>query len=153
MKRFLSLLLLLCIIPAFTGCRYTNQNNGINFYYLRSEFQYHSAMGTLKTEFREISTDQLDYILKVYLLGPSSDGTQNPFPNGTKLKQVAQENTAITVELELGNSISDSMFTVGASCIALTCFDFTDAEAVTVTADKHTLTVKKDTILLSDALK
>lgn len=153
MKRFYCLIGMLAVMLSITGCSVFHKAEQTDFYYLRTEYQYHSPMGTVRKESREISSDDLEYLLKVYLLGPIEQDLCSPFPAGSVLAQVTREGKSITVDLDLGSSISDSMFTAGSGCIALTCFGCTDAETVTVTAGRHSVTIAAGTILLEDTPK
>lgn len=153
MKRFTSIILMLAVMLSISGCSLFRRAEQTDFYYLRTEYLYHSSMGAVSKESREIGSDDLEYLLKIYLLGPSDQNLRCPFPAGSMLQQVVQEDNTITVDLNLNGSISDSLFTAGSGCIALTCFGCTDAETITVTAGRHTVTITAESILLEDTPK
>lgn len=153
MRRFLSLLLAAYLLLSLAGCSYFSKGQQSDFYYLRREYQYTAAVGALAAESREISSTDPEYIIKVYLMGPSEENLRNPFPAGTTLVEAVQEGTALSVGLSLGASMSDSMFTAASGCLALTLFAVSDAEAVTVEAGRHAITIKAGAIVLEDTPK
>lgn len=153
MKRFLALILAAGLLLSLAGCSYFPKGQQADFYYLRREYQYTAPVGALASEAREISSTDPEYIIKVYLMGPSEESLRNPFPAGTILMDAVQEGTALSVDLSLGASMSDSMFTAASGCLALTLFAASDAEAVTVEAGRHAITIQAGAIVLEDTPK
>ena len=99
MKRFLCLLLCLCLF--LPGCSGELMKNPVTFYYPRREYRYGAEDGVISSEQREASghTNDLRYLLSLYLIGPSSDELVSPLPWGTRLLGVSRENGTVTLEL------------------------------------------------------
>lgn len=152
MKRLIAAILILTALLGCTGCAQRRGTSTTQFYYRRAEFQYGSASGVIASEKRRISgqSGDLNYLMALYLLGPSSDKLELPFPDGSTLESAEQNESEITIVLKTGKTLTDSEWTLGCSCIALTCFANTDAESVNVSNERKNLTIHKDTILYMD---
>ena len=91
MKRFFCLLLCLCLF--LPGCSGELMKNPVTFYYPRQEYRYGAEDGVISSEQREASghTNDLRYLLSLYLIGPSSDELVSPLPWGTRLLGVSRD--------------------------------------------------------------
>lgn len=152
MKRIIAAVLILTALLGCTGCAQNRGTDTAQFYYRRAEFQYGSSSGVIASEKRRLSGQpgDLNYLMTLYLLGPSSDKLELPFPEGTTLESAEQHGSEITIVLKTGKTLTDSEWTLGSSCIALTCFAYTDAESVNVSNERKNLTIQKDTIVYMD---
>lgn len=153
MKRFMALILAATLLLSLAGCSYFSKGQQADFYYLRREYQYTAPVGALAAESKEIGSIDPEYIIKVYLMGPSAENLRSPFPAGTTFVNVVQDGSALSVGLSLGTSMSDSMFTAASGCLALTLFELPDIDTVTVEAGKHAITIKAGAIVLEDTPK
>lgn len=155
MKRILCVLLNLVFLLAFAGCTLEESSikEPVRFFYQRSEFAYHTEDSVIRAEIREAAghAKDLPYLLSNYLLGPTEDGLILPFPSGTKLISVQQEENTVTVVLsDTLRSLSDSQFSLACACISLTCMELTNAQTVTVINGDQTLSTTRDQLLLFD---
>lgn len=153
MRRFFALLLVGCVL--LSGCSVFTERmkEPVTFYYLRTEYAYFTQDGVIAWEEREASghRNDLSYLLSLYMMGPSGDSLKSPLPAGTRILKIEQ--TGESVSLKLTDNIStmtDMEFTLACACLALTCFDLTDAEAVTISGGERSLTMDRDTISLYD---
>ena len=156
MKKITALLLILSTL-FLLGCQ-SAEPNGVTFYYSRQpdQFQYFQEDGVISSEIRDLAghRNDLRYMVGLYLAGPMEEGLSLPFPKTVRMINVTESNNKITVELSgHTNILNDSEFTLGCTCLALTCMDFTSCSEVTVTSGARTLTLDKDSILLFDSLQ
>lgn len=163
MKRALSLTLVLIVILNLCGCFFSR--NGIKepvtFYYARasSEFVYGAEDGVIASETREASghKNDLRYLLRLYLQGPSDQNLQSPFPAGTGLLLAEAQDGTLTVTLSSAfTKLKDLDLSIACACLAQTCFGLTDTEEVVILAeaaegsDTIHVTISKDSFLLED---
>jgi len=150
MKRFVVMLLTLSLI--LCGCTVMGERNKepVNFYYLRSSYQYFQSDGVIASEEREGTghMDDLSYLLALYLMGPSQEELRSPLPEGTRIYLVKQEEQRVRILLSsLDSSLSDIDFSLAGACLAMTCFDLTDAQSVTVDSGERSVQLTRDNIL------
>lgn len=152
MKKIISIFLALTLL-LLCGCGGIRRKDTVTFYYRNVQFQFGTASGAIGSEKREISgqKNNLTYLTTLYMLGPADEKLELPFPDGTKVKSAVLNENNITIELVPGGNMSDSAFTVGCTCLALNCFDLTQAETVTVTTEKRSLTIARDSVILADS--
>ena len=156
MKKCIALLLILTCFFLW-GCE-SAEPNGVSFYYSRhpDQFQYFQDDSVITSEIRDLAghRNDLRYMVGLYLAGPLEEGLANPFPKTIHLINVEQEEGRITITLSGHSSIlSDSEFTLGCTCLALTCMNFTECTQVTVTSGTRTITLERNNILLADTLQ
>ena len=100
MKRFWTLLLILSLCLSLTACA---GRDAVTYYYVRPklEYQYGVADGVMVGESREAAghVDDLRYLLILYFHGPVSDNLRSPFPSGTSLEELVQEEDSLTIRL------------------------------------------------------
>lgn len=152
MKRILCLMLSLVILLCFVGCSSIRQKDTVVFYYRNAQYQFGTESGAIGSEKREISgyKSNLTYLTTLYMLGPADEKLALPFPAGTKVTSAVMNEQNITIILAPEGSMSDSAFTLGCTCLALNCFELTDAETVTVSTEKKSLTIARDALILTD---
>ena len=154
MKKFTALMLVLSMFFLW-GCQ-SAEPNGASFYYSRQpdQFQYFREDGVISYETRDLAghRNDLRYMVGLYLAGPLDESLALPFPNTIRLLNVVQTGDLIIIELsDHASTLIDSEFTLGCTCLALTCMDFTPCNVVTVTSGSRTITLNKDSILLFDS--
>lgn len=141
MKKAISLLAALCLLLCLAGC--SAEDSGwkatVSFFYRResSELQTHPAGGVIVPEEREISgrSDDLFYLLSLYLRGPLDDGLVSPFPAGCRLVGINRNETTLHVILDENfAALKDMALTTACACLAKTCMSLADVEQVHIEA-------------------
>ena len=148
------LLLCGCASPA------VDSDQQVTFYYVQSEIDFQGQNGVIAPEIREIGnrSDDLSYLLSLYLQGPQSDALRSPFPENLTLVQIRQEEAylEVVVSQRLSN-LTGMELTLACSCLAKTCMDLSGAQEVRISAQEQLLdgasyiTITADSILLSGA--
>lgn len=153
MKKIISLFLALILLALLCGCGSIRRKDTVTFYYRNVQYQFGTASGAIGSEKREISgqRDNLTYLTTLYMLGPADEKLELPFPAGTNVKTAFLNEGNVTIELTPGSNMSDSAFTLGCTCLALNCFGLTQAETVTIVTEKRSLTIARDSVILTDS--
>lgn len=149
MKRLFCLGLVLAML--LCGC---GMDEKANFYYRRVEFQYDAPDAVIAAESRDISghSDDPEFLLSLYLMGPMDAELVSPFPSGTKLIALEYTEERLTITLsDFTGSLSDSEYTLACACIALTGMDLYGTDAVTILSAEHTITMTRDQLTLFDS--
>lgn len=155
MKRIASAFVCFLLLLSLFGCALEKPNikEPVKFYYQRSSFAYHTEESVIHAENREAAGHAADlaYLLSSYLIGPTEEGLISPFPAGTKLVSLQQQEHTILIELsDAVHTLSDSQFSLACACISLTCMELTDAQTVTVFNGNQTLSTSREQLLLFD---
>lgn len=155
MRRLTSLVLIAALALALPGCSLVKDSvkDPIIFYYQRADFLYGETDSVIASETREASghAGDLYYLLSLYLAGPLDEGLTCPFPRGTKLLSVQQEDNTLLLEISnTGDTLSASRFSLACACLTMTCLELSTAEEVTVTSGERSITMTRDSFLLSD---
>ena len=137
MNKLICLLLVVGLILSLCGCSYDGIQEPVSFYYRNIENDYSSEHVVIAPELREASGHRHDpeYLLNLYLHGPSDPFLMSPFPEGTKLIKCKIQDNVLSVQLS--NQISkmnDLDLTLACACIAKTCFSIADVSKVQITA-------------------
>ena len=69
MKRLISFVLI-CLL--LFGCTPRQQDTGIRFCYPRKDYIYSVTGGSVAWETRDVTQEDLSYLLRLYLLGPQA---------------------------------------------------------------------------------
>ena len=163
MKRTVALLLLILVLA---GCAFkgTGMNEPLTFYYPRTQPDANTygdfySEGIIGSEKREVSghLDNMNYLLSVYFSGPLDSNLSSPFPMGCRILETALEDGKMTILLNpVLAGKSDLDITVACACLAKTCMELTEAEAVQIESrnleDKvlFSRTFTKDNLFLRD---
>ena len=153
MKRFVAITLLLCF--CLSGCKglEARLKEPVTFYYLQKEYSYGGHGSILTSEIRETYGEHrgLDYLMALYLMGPTEEEHTMPVPSGTKIISAVQENGAVVLVLsDAASVLSESELTLACACLSMTCFDFTDAKKVTLQVGERSISMTRSSLLLSD---
>lgn len=132
MKRNILILLILCLLFSLWGC-HSEQEHSAQFYYLRTaeSIRYGQPDALVAPVNREISDQNagLEYILQLYLDGPSGENYRNPFPQGTYLLSTIQnEDTLILVLSREFSTLEGIRLTLAEACLAATCSRLTGTQ-------------------------
>lgn len=151
-RSYMVLGILLCLLPGLMGCQF-HKSDSMDFYYVRSRYQYGQPQGVICPESRDVTghAQDLPYLMVLYLSGPLDEGLSSPFPRGTRLVNLYTQDNALFIELTpTGNGFSSADFTLASSCLALTFLYFSNVEQVTVTSGENTITLNAENLLLYD---
>ena len=156
MKRCLALLLLICSLLTFGGCKHTNGYLH-NFYYCRNsqDYQFISENSIISKETREVNvhSGNIHYILSLYLAGPIEEGLRIPLPKSVRLHSLQWDGDHLILTLsDLSDAITDAEFSLACACLTLTCQDYTGCSSVTVISGSRSATMNADNILLTDTV-
>ncbi len=160
--RKLTALILLCAL-SLSGCHFGNDlREPVHFYYPQTQEAIAAngaSDGFIVPETREGAghTGDLNYLLSLYLAGPTQETLRSPFPQGTKLAGITQTEGSLIIALNGAFSqLSGIDLTLACACICTTCFGLTDASQITVTAPatglypEVSLTLTRDSLTLTD---
>ena len=166
MKRIVIFMLIAALL--LSGCSIANQNikEPVAFYYLRScsgneDYKAYFSDGAIVAELREASghKEDLFYLISMYLRGPLTPDLVSPFPSGSAVTRVIQDDQTLYVNLNAaaGNA-EDLELTLIWACLAKTCMALTDATAICIESRstggqilfQHTVT--RDTLLWDESL-
>ena len=128
----------------------------VYFYYPRTEYDYGSADSAITWEAMDGTghMDDFEYLLSEYFAGPIDEGLVNPFPMGTTLLSARLEEDDFLLEVSAeALTLPEYQFTLGCSCLSMTCFELAQAETVTVSCGEKSLTIRRNGMLLADDYK
>ena len=148
MKRLVCILLILTLL--LCGCR---KDDKVKFYYCPADSLSGAQDSLFTSEVRTVTgyTDDLYFLISLYLSGPLDQDLVSPFPEGTELELIAADLPDITVQLkDLPQNMTDSEYSIACACLSMTVMELTDAESVTVVSGKRSVTMKASTLVLSD---
>lgn len=148
MKRLFCILLILTLF--LCGC---SKEEETVFYYRPSDYLSESQNSLLVPEIRTVTgyTDNLPFLISLYLSGPTDPELISPFPVGTKLHYTTTEPPHITVHLqELPESMTDAEYSLACACLSMTVAELTGAETVTVVCGNRSVTIKPTMLILYD---
>lgn len=150
MKKIILFLILLSIAIPFSGCGYT-QSETVSFFYPRASYFYDRPDGIISTEERDASghTEDTQYLLLLYLMGPSNQNLVSAFPSNTRLISGSINGNRMLVNLsDSSDSLSDAEYSLACTCLALTCMKATGTEEIIITSGSRTQTIREDMLLL-----
>lgn len=128
----------------------------VYLYYPRTEYDYGSADSAITWEAMDGTghMDDFEFLLSEYFAGPIDEGLVNPFPAGTTLLSARLEEDDFLLEVSAeALTLPEHQFTLGCSCLSMTCFELTQAETVTVSCGEKSLTIRRNGMLLADDYK
>ena len=154
MKRFMILLLTVCLI--LSGCSFGGEwiKEPVTFYYVRENYQKDMDQ-VLSSEVREAAghRDDLPYLLALYSMGPSNDGLLSLLPKNTSIIPTERTNYSIALTLsENTQNMTDTDFTLASACIAMTCMDLMEIQQVKVISGDRSITIREDNLMLNNSI-
>ena len=157
MRRVICILVASILLLSLCSCSSSNLDSSVSFFYCRTpdEYQYFKADGVISSEERDLTghTNDLTYLVSLYLAGPLDEALTSPFPKKVRLLDIRHVGQYIDIELtDLGGSLSDSEFSLAAACLAQTCMDFTGSTSVTLKSGVRNITITAENIVLHDNL-
>lgn len=137
MKKLLAALLLCAMLMTLTACGYDRMQQTVSFYYPRREIVYGDDSGVIGAETRDAAdrTDDLRYLLAMYMQGPLDETFYSPFPSGCKLQSVstAGDDLAITLSSRF-SSLEGLDLSIACASLARTALELSGAESVHIKA-------------------
>ena len=136
MKKLICFFLVSVLVLSLWGCTQPEENT-CAFYYLRSSdtISYGQEDALIAPVFRELSghSQELDYLLQLYLEGPADENFRSPIPKGTYLlKYLWEEDTLVLVFSREFSELDHMSLTLAGACLTATCHDLTGAEKIQV---------------------
>lgn len=157
MKKRITFLLAMLLVLFMAGCSQQAQGSQVPFYYPRAELDFGEPEGVISQELHDVSghSDNLRYLLALYLQGPSDPELASSFPDGTVLVDFLREDDTVTVTLSsTPTKLDDLRLNIACVCLAETCFAISDVQQVhiqsLVSASGQAVdtTITRDSILL-----
>lgn len=139
MKQFVAFLLIVALVLCCAACAPVSEN-ACTFFYLRTAdtVRYGEADGLIAPVTREIASEDLDYLLQLYLDGPVEENYVSPIPRGTRLLSVRWDEDTLVLELSREFSALDNIhLTLAGACLAATCHAMTGTESIRVHSDRQ----------------
>lgn len=153
MKRYLPVLLMVCLL--ISGCDSTTVRikEPVTFYYVQADYTT-DLSSPLGTEQREAAghREDLSYLLALYLMGPSQENLVSPLPASTQIISVQETEPGIRITLsDTTRQLTEGEFSLACACLTLTCLDLTDAEVITITSGKRSVSMSRNNLVLFDS--
>lgn len=133
MKRVLAVILVLCMV--LSGCGGTKNDGGsqVEFYYAVRSAETLGSAQTIGVERRMTHATSLMSVLELYFRGPSEERLISPFPAGTEVVSLLEQNG--TPELVLSSqffSLRAVELSIATGCLAKTICGYTGAQSVII---------------------
>lgn len=153
MKRIFLALLILCFL--LSGCGRSGRLliEPVYLYYPKVEYDYGDADGVIDYEAMDGTGKMDDYIglLTAYFTEPVDESLVNPFPAGTVPLEAQLDGTQLRVTISPeAEALQAHRFALACTCLAMTCFSFSDCESVEVLCGERSFNVQRDSWLLLD---
>ena len=149
MKRFLCIMIAALLLYSLSGCHYSDSGDilePVSFYYPRSSanFVYGASDGVIAAEVREASghTDDLTYLLSMYLYGPLNPDLRSPFPAECKLLDVYKRGDSLTIRLSPAFTTLENLeLTTACAALAKTCQSISNAQYISIYSASEVKTI------------
>lgn len=155
MKKKIILLLLAVMLLCGCGMDTADPEETVSFFYPRADILYGAQDGVIAAELREasISGNSLEQQLYIYLSGPKTEGFVSPFPAGTALLGIKQDQSRLTLTLsEEFFSLEGVDLTLACASLAQTCFGITDTVELTLRSGngEQRITIDRNSFVFFD---
>lgn len=155
MRRIFCLLLAALLLLSLCACGVDSENQA-EFFYRRVKFAYGTGEsdGVIVSESRDITshTDDLPYLISLYLVGPQDEALASPFPAEVRLISAEKTRSKVQIELsEIDSGFSDSAFSLACACMTLTCIELTGVTQVTIVSGERSVTLRQEDLTLYDS--
>ena len=143
MKRLICIFFLLLFLA---GCQGQKDNVQVpaNFYYVQSEITLDGATNAVLSEVRECCDcgGDLKSMVGLYLSGPLSPELRSPFPAGTQVLEISQEESTIYLKLNAAYAeLKGYNLTSANYCLAKTLLEYTGASTLQIDAENEELII------------
>lgn len=141
MKPYIAWSFVLILFLTMSGCMsHTNYSDPVTLYYPRLEYTVGKEDSVIASELREADGLTRAEWVTSYLNGPESSELGNPFPAGTELIDLQQEEDTVYLILsDAFAALSGIDLTIACTCLARTVLQETDAVRVSIRAEKELL--------------
>ena len=156
MRRAVTTLLILCLLVSLAGCM-PDEEPVYTFYYLRTPetIRHGSEDALVAPVTMEIASPdaELEYLLQLYLDGPTKTNFLSPIPKSTYLLSTLWEEDILVLVLSREFSqLENIRLTLAGCCLTATCHALTGAEAVRIRSGEQTYDFTiHDCIFLDDS--
>ena len=148
MKRLVSLLLLPLLL---WGCAAQSPRDGVYFVYPKRDYVYSIAQGSVAREYRDVTNQNLSYLVRLYLLGPQEESLMALYPPDVRLESLDLSDGTLSITLSKpGSSLNDITFSLAGACLAQTCFSLCDADTVVISSGDRHITLNRDALVFRD---
>ena len=157
-----TLALILAVLLLFTGCSRTRgewettQAPELRFYYTVEDLTQTGVELVVQSELREEQVYTLEEMLSVYFRGPEDDTLISPFPAGTRVLNIMEEDGALVLVMS-GEyfTLSGVELSLAACCLVNTVCEYASADSITVMdeMERVRLSLEPDNYLLTDELR
>ena len=138
MRKVIALLLSMLLLLSGCSLALDNIKEPVEFYYLRAcstpdDHKTYFTEGAIAPETREATGRRQDlyYLLSMYLRGPQDSQLVSPFPTGSTVVKIRQEDRKLTVYLNaVAANLEDFDLTLANACLAKTCLALADVDTV-----------------------
>ena len=154
--------MIMAVLLFFTGCgrvqsgEVSPQNVELRFYYPVADLTQTGIDVAIQSEPRKEQVYTLEEMLSVYFKGPVSDSLLSPFPAGTEVLNITEEEGELVLELS-GEyfTLSGVELSLAACCLVNTVCEYASVDGITVVDDMERvrLSLNPDNYLLTDELK
>lgn len=149
---FLAVLLLL----SFGGCRETGENSR-SFFYLRTSdtIDFGQSEALVAPVAREISgqSAELNYLLRLYFEGPTEEGFQSPFPQGTRLIKASLDGEQLILEVSTHFSVLENIrLSLAGACLTATCHELAGVDTVQVLCGEESYSFNRSDYTFLDVI-
>lgn len=156
-RRIIALIITAALLFSLPGCSNAKKGSfdAVQFYYIRSDYEYHSEENVIVAEQRELSgsKDDLSYLLTLYMLGPIKENLVSPFPSRVRVIDIKEDVGSISITLSgMDALLSDSKFSLAAGCLAMTVFGIRDCQLVCIYSGDRSVSLTKDSFILDDCI-
>lgn len=161
MRRLISFLLVLCCLFSLTACIQEEEipEDSVAVFYKRAEITYGAQDSVIAQAYLRVPgrTDDVEYILRKYLVNPPGEDFVFPFPENLSLVSYKLEGLTAKVVLSDEMAILTGMeLTIALTCLTHTVISLTDCREVIISANtalldgQHFITLTKDSYLMTD---
>ena len=154
--------MIMAVLLFFTGCgrvqsgEVSPQNVELRFYYPVADLTQTGIDVAIQSEPRKEQVYTLEEMLSVYFKGPVSDSLLSPFPAGSEVLNITEEEGELILELS-GEyfTLSGVELSLAACCLVNTVCEYASVDGITVVDDMERvrLSLNPDNYLLTDELK
>ena len=155
MKRILCILLIFSLVLALSGCS-SPSFDPVLFYYCRKPetYQYFKPDSIIVSEGRDLTghSQDLQYLVALYLAGPLDEELTSPFPRKTRLMEQEIHGSSVRIMLtDLDSTMTDSEFSLAAACLAKTCIAYIQCQDATIQSGTRSITINAENVIMFDS--
>ena len=155
MKRFLCLFLIFVLLAGLAGCSSPSFDPTVFYYCRRPEaYQYFETGSIIVSEDRDLTghSQDLHYLVALYLAGPLDEELTSPFPRKTRLVEHEISGHSLRIQLtDLDSTMTDAEFSLAAACLAKTCMEYMQCQDATIQSGTRSITINAENVIVFDS--